>query len=79
MKRNYPGGLDKGVSAEAALNAIKFNEACCYDNGSFNLNRFNTICAAFELDFGVNLTSLTGPYAEVANYKENVVSSNELV
>lgn len=79
LKRNYPGGLDKGVSAEAALNAIKFIEACCYDNGSFNLNRFNTICAAFELDFGVNLTSLTGPYAEVANYKENVVSSNELV
>lgn len=79
LKDSYPGGLQDGVSPEAALNFMKFLEMSCWDGGQFNLNRFKTISTMFGFEFNVDLRSLTGPYADVANYKEDVVAKNELV
>lgn len=80
MKDNYPGGFDGKVAPDAALNFMKFLEACCYDDQKqFMLNRFKTISSAFGIDFGVDLRSIKGPYAEAANYKEDVVAKNEIV
>ena len=49
---SYPGGLDltagDKISPDAALNFIKFLEACCYEGGKFNLNRFKTISQNFS-------------------------------
>ena len=79
LTNNYPGGLDKGgVSPEAALNFIKFLEACCYEGGKFNLNRFKTISQNFAQKFGVDMRSVSGPYADAANYKEDVIAKNEI-
>ena len=58
---------------------MKFLEATCYDSGKFNLNRFKTISSKFSDEFGVDTRSLTGPYADAANYKEDVVAKNEMV
>ena len=79
LKDNYPGGLNNGVSPDAALHFMEFLEACCYDNGQFNLNRFKTISTKFGFEFNVDLRSTTGPYADAANYKEDVIAKNELV
>ena len=80
LKANYPGGFKMGkVSPDAALNFMKFLEATCYDRGKFNLNRFKTISSKFSDEFGVDTRSLTGPYADAANYKEDVVAKNEMV
>jgi hypothetical protein len=81
LKECYPGGLKDGeaISPEAALNFMKFLEMCCYDGGQFNLNRFKTISTKFGFDFGVDLKSVNGPYADAANYKEEVIAKNELV
>lgn len=79
LKDSYPGGLQDGVSPEAALNFMKFLEMSCWDGGQFNLNRFKTISTMFGFEFNVDLRSLTGPYADAANYKEEVVHQNELV
>ena len=79
LKDSYPGGLQDGVSPEAALNFLKFLEMSCWDGGQFNLNRFKTISTMFGFEFNVDLRSLTGPYADAANYKEEVVAKNELV
>ena len=80
LKANYPGGFEMGkVSPDAALNFMKFLEATCYDRGKFNLNRFKTISSKFSDEFGVDTRSLTGPYADAANYKEDVVAKNEMV
>jgi hypothetical protein len=80
LKDCYPGGFEAGkVSPEAALNFLQFLESACYDGGTFNLNRFKTISTQFGMDFGVDLRSVNGPYADAANYKEQVVAKNELV
>ncbi|MEE3308523.1 hypothetical protein [Sharpea azabuensis] len=79
LKECYPGGLDNGVAPDAALHFMQFLEACCYDGGKFNLNRFKTISTKFGFEFNVDLKSLTGPYADAANYKEDVIAKNELV
>ena len=79
LKDCYPGGLENGVAPDAALHFMQFLEACCYDGGQFNLNRFKTISTMFGFEFGVDLKSLQGPYADAANYKEEVIAKNELV
>ena len=79
LKDCYPGGLENGVAPDAALHFMQFLEACCYDSGQFNLNRFKTISTQFGFEFGVDLKSLQGPYADAANYKEEVIAKNELV
>lgn len=79
MKDNYPGGLSDAVSPEAALNFMKFLETCCYDGGKFNLNRFKTISQNFAQIFNVDLCSVKGPYADAANYKEDVIAKNEVI
>lgn len=79
LKDCYPGGLENGVAPDAALHFMQFLEACCYDGGQFNLNRFKTISTMFGFEFGVDLKSLKGPYADAANYKEEVIAKNELV
>lgn len=79
LKTTYPGGISDGVSPDAALNFMKFLEECCYESGKFNLNRFKTISTLFGQEFGVDLRSINGPYADVANYKEDVIAKNELV
>lgn len=79
LKEYYPGGIDGGVSSDAALNFMKFLEDCCYDGNNFNLNRFNEISTAFGIMFGVDMKSINGPYADVANYKEKINRENELV
>lgn len=80
LKANYPGGFEMGkVSPDAALNFMKFLEATCYDRGKFNLNRFKTVSAKFSDEFGVDTRSINGPYADAANYKEDVVAKNEMV
>jgi len=79
LKEYYPGGLKDKVSPDAAVNFMKFLEACCYDSGQFNLNRFKTLSTMFGFEFGVDLKSTTGPYADAANYKEDVIAKNELV
>ena len=71
--------MDNGVSPDAALHFMEFLEACCYDSGQFNLNRFKTISTKFGFEFNVDLRSTTGPYADAANYKEDVIAKNELV
>ena len=79
LKDCYPGGLENGVAPDAALHFMQFLEACCYDGGQFNLNRFKTISTMFGFEFNVDLKSLHGPYADAANYKEEVIAKNELV
>lgn len=79
LKTSYPGGLEDAVSPDAALNAMKFIQLCCYDAGKFNLNSFKAISQKFALDFKIDTRSLTGPYADVAKYKEDVISKFELV
>lgn len=79
LKECYPGGLENGVSPDAAVHFMQFLEACCYDGGQFNLNRFKTISTMFGFEFNVDLKSTTGPYADAANYKEDVIAKNELV
>jgi len=79
LKDCYPGGLENGVAPDAALHFMQFLEACCYDSGKFNLNRFKTISTMFGFEFNVDLKSLQGPYADAANYKEEVIAKNELV
>ena len=79
LKDCYPGGLENGVAPDAALHFMQFLEACCYDGGQFNLNRFKTISTMFGFEFGVDLKSLQGPYADAANYKKEVIAKNELV
>lgn len=79
LKDAYPGGIQDGVSPEAALNFMKFLEMSCWDGGQFNLNRFKTISTMFGFEFGVDLRSTSGPYADAANFKEEVVAKNELV
>ena len=78
MKDNYPGGLPDAISPQAAMNFMKFLESCCYENGKFMLNRFKTISQNFSQLFNVDLRSLNGPYADVANYKEDVIHQNEI-
>lgn len=80
LKDYYPGGFEMGnISPDAALNFMKFLEACCYDAGQFNLNRFKNISTIFGAEFGVDLRSTRGVYSAAANYKEDVIAKNELV
>ena len=82
LKDSYPGGVDDGISPEAAMNFMKFLNAVCFDpnrKDMNSLNAFKTISTDFGTKFNVDLRSLKGPYADVANYKEDVIAKHELV